>query len=106
MKVLEKGDVRPIIIYHIYVFLLMAAPVAYGRSQAMGQIRAAAAGLCRSLWQCRILNPLSKARNGTCILTTLCWVLKLLSRNSYHMFFFFLMFLMCQAWVLEMYQWT
>ena len=48
MKVLEKGDVRPIIIYHIYVFLLMAAPVAYGRSQAMGQIRAAAAGLLQS----------------------------------------------------------
>ena len=53
------------------------------RSQARGRIRAAAAGLCHShgntdqshirdlhhsLWQCQILNPLGKARDGTHIL--------------------------------------
>ena len=63
-------------------FLFTAAPVAYGNSQARGQTGAAAAGLCcsmempdlsrvcnlhRSLRQFHILNPLSVARNGTCI---------------------------------------
>jgi len=62
----------------------MAVPVAYGRSQARGQIGAATEAyatamaaldlscfcdLCCSLWQCRILKPLSKARDPTCILT-------------------------------------
>ena len=56
---------------------------AYGSSQAMGRIKAIAAGLCHShsnagsephlqpilqLQQCWILNPLSKARNLTSIL--------------------------------------
>ena len=56
-------------------FLFIAAPVAYGSSQARGRIRAAAASLrhsqaildpsliCdqhHSLQQCQILNPLSK----------------------------------------------
>ena len=62
----------------------MAAPVAYGNSQARGQIRAAAVAypiavatldlnhICKfhhSLWQCQILDSLSKARHGTHILT-------------------------------------
>ena len=51
-------------------FFLMATPVAYGSSEAKGQIRAAVPGLCHShsharsklhlyptLWQCWILNP-------------------------------------------------
>ena len=58
-----------------------AAPAAYGDSQARGLIRAVVAGLCQShsnagskprlqptsqlSWQCRILNPLSKARDQT-----------------------------------------
>ena len=25
--------------------------------------------LCHTSWQCRLLNPLSEARDGTCILT-------------------------------------
>ena len=59
----------------------MAAPVAYESSRARGQIGAAAAGLyhshsnmgcrmcdlCYSLQRCWILNPLSEARDGTCI---------------------------------------
>ena len=36
-----------------------------------------------SLWQCRILNPLSKARDWICILKTLCQVLNLLSHNGH-----------------------
>ena len=61
----------------------MVSPVAYGSSQARGRIRAAAEAyatatanqdlsiicdLCCSLWQHRILNPLSKARDQNCIL--------------------------------------
>ena len=47
----------------------MATPVAYGNSQARSQIGAVAAGLRHSLGQCRILNPLSEARDRTYILT-------------------------------------
>ena len=61
----------------------MATPVAQGRSQARGQIRVAAeayitavatldpsciSNLHCSLQQHRIFNPLSEARDGTCIL--------------------------------------
>ena len=70
----------------VYFFLWVgggAAHVAYGSSQARGQIRATAADLCtatatpdlshisnlhHSSWQCRILNPLSEARDCTHIL--------------------------------------
>ena len=63
---------------------LMATPEVYGSSQARGQIRAVAAGcttatatqdpsqiweLHHSLWQHRIFNSLSKARDQTHILT-------------------------------------
>jgi len=37
-----------IFIYFYLIFLFMAAPAAYGSSQARGQIGAAAAGLCHS----------------------------------------------------------
>ena len=62
----------------------MAAPEAYRNSQTKGWTRAAAetyasamatpdpsriCGLCLSFQQCQILNPLSKDRNQTCILT-------------------------------------
>ena len=69
----------------IFGFLFMATPEAYGISQARGRIGAAAAGLCHtatatpdltrisdlhhSLWQHRILNPLSEASDRTCVLT-------------------------------------
>ena len=66
-----------------YFFLLLRAiPAAHGSFQARGLIGAAAAGLCHShsnarsepylhcsLRQRWILNPLSEARDGTCILT-------------------------------------
>ena len=62
----------------------MAAPAAYGSSQAKGGIRAAAAAYATamatldpscifdlhcSLWQRRLLKPLSEARDQTHILT-------------------------------------
>ena len=59
-------------------FFLRAAPAAYESSWAKGRIIAAAIAtpdlslvckLCHSLWQHWILNLLSEARNGTCILT-------------------------------------
>ena len=63
--------------------LFTATSVVYGISQARGHIGPASATdvtamatpdpshvseLCHSLWQC-ILNPLSEARDQTCILT-------------------------------------
>ena len=78
----------------IYLFIAIswAAPVAYGSSQARGQIRAIAAGLCHShshvgselqsatylhhsSWQHGILNTLSEARDRTRILKDTSWVL-------------------------------
>ena len=72
-----------------FFFHFRSTPVAYGSSQARGQIKAAAANLPHShhnarskphLWpkcssrQCWILNPLSEARDQTCILTDINWV--------------------------------
>ena len=66
-----------------FFFLFRAAPTAYGGSQARGQIRATAAGLCHShrnvgshcicdlhhsSWQRWILNPLNEARDQTGVL--------------------------------------
>ena len=65
----------------VCVCLFRAIPIAYGSSQARGQIRAAAASLNHSqsnsglepglqstpLWQCQILNPLIKVRDRTCV---------------------------------------
>ena len=63
-------------------FAFRAIPALYGSSQARGHTGAAAAGLCHSpamqdpnhisnlhsLWQCHILNPLSKTRDWTRVL--------------------------------------
>ena len=54
--------------YSFSPLLFRAVPVAYGSSQARGRIGAAAAGLHHSSMQCRILNPLSAARDRTHIL--------------------------------------
>ena len=66
----------------LFFGLFGAAPVAYGGSQSRCRIRALAAGLrhsnwdlscvCdlhHSSWQGQILNPLTEARDQTCILT-------------------------------------
>ena len=72
----------------VFFLLLRAAPVAHGSSQARGRIRAVVAGLHHShssakSWafdqnhssqQCRILNPLSEARDWTCILMDTRWI--------------------------------
>ena len=44
------------------LFFFRAAPVTYVGSQA-------SCNLCQNSWQCWILNPLSKARNWTCVFT-------------------------------------
>ena len=71
--------------YFVFLFfcffgLFRDASTACGRFQVRGQIRAAAAiyvtatitwdlsCICHSSWQCQFLNPLSKARDQTCIL--------------------------------------
>ena len=69
--------------------------MAYGSFQASGRIVATAADLHHShsntrselhsqlqLWQYQLLNPLSKARDQTCILMDTNWVLNLLSHNG------------------------
>ena len=71
--------------------------MAYRNSQTRGRIRAVAAGLyhstatpdpsqignlCCSLQQCQILNPLSEARDLTCILMDTGGILILLSHNG------------------------
>ena len=69
--------------------LFRATPVAYGGSQARGPIGAVAAGLhhCKAMpdpslvcdlhhssQRCRILNPLIKARDWTCVLMDTSWI--------------------------------
>ena len=86
---------------HIYPFILppffffRAIPAAYGSSQARGWIgpllafttatamqlnRRCGCNLHHSSWQCPILNPLSEARDWTCILVDArmvcyCWAM-------------------------------
>ena len=83
-------------------FLFRAAPTAYETSWARGLIRATGASLHHShsrsnagskphlppqhsLWQRRVLNPLSDSRDQTCVLMDDSWVLNPLghSRNSH-----------------------
>ena len=70
--------------FFVCLFVFWAAPVAYGGSQARGRIRAVAASLHHShsnaytplphsdlhhsSQQLRILNPLNKGRDQTCVL--------------------------------------
>ena len=96
-----------LVVEHLFSFFLCllfrAASAAYESSQASSQIGAAAGRLSCSSWpmlqpqpcsirapicnlhhssqQHRILNPLSKARNQTCILMDISWVLNPLSHN-------------------------
>ena len=72
-----------------FFFLFRAAPIAYGSSRVRGQIGTAATSLCHThsntgstphghlyhrSWQRQILNPLSEARDWTCILIDTSWV--------------------------------
>ena len=107
----HDGNPRANILSYFIItfFFFRAAPAAYGSSQARGQIRAAATGLCHShsnvglscvcdlqwsLRQGRLLNPLSKTRDRTHILMdNTSQVLNLLSHSGnstgLHFFFFF-----------------
>ena len=58
----------------IVICLFGAAPVAYGRSQARGRIRAAAADLRHSSQQHQIFNPLSEGRDPSAILMDTSWI--------------------------------
>jgi len=84
MVILPYAVLSIIYVTNYYVFLFMATPSAYGSSQATGQVGTQLPAytiatakpdlghiynLSHSLWQCWILNPLSKARDQTCILT-------------------------------------
>ena len=80
---------------NFFFVFFRAAPAAYGSSQAgvkselqlLTYITAMPdpsliCDLCWSLWQCRILNPLSKARDQTHILMDTNWVLNPLSHSG------------------------
>ena len=69
--------ISEIFFFFFFFLLFRAAPVAYGGSQASGPIRATATAtpdlshvydLHHSSQQHQMLNPLSKARDGTCVL--------------------------------------
>ena len=49
-----------------FFLLIRTTPTAYGDSQARSLLRATAASLCHSSQECRILKPLSEARDWTC----------------------------------------
>ena len=88
------GNLASLVIFQkcyfiIFLFLFMALPVAYGSSQARGQIEAAAAGLCHShsnwgselrlqptlqLVAAPTLNPQCDTKDRTCILMDTSWV--------------------------------
>ena len=70
-------------------YLFRATPMAHGGSQASGRIGTVVTGLHHShsimesephlrlhhsSWQCQILNPLSKARDRTCIFMDACQI--------------------------------
>ena len=85
-------------VFNIYCVLLLffslflrAAPMAYGSSWARGQIRAAAAGLYHNHSNARSFNPLSEARNQTCILIDTSQVLNLLIHNRTSILFLLLL---------------
>ena len=64
-------------IFHLFIYLFRAASTAYGVSQARGQIGAIAADLHHSSWT---FNPLSKAKEWTCVLMDasqvhFCWAM-------------------------------
>ena len=97
------------ILFFFFSFFFSAAPMAYGSSQARGGIGVVAAGLhhrhsnIRSEPVCDlhhsfqhycILNPLSKARDQTCILKDTSQILNLQSHNGNSQeVLFFLVFL-------------
>ena len=58
--------------FGFFFFFFRATLVAYGSSQARDRIGATAANLRHNSQQ-RILNPLSEARDGTCILMDTSW---------------------------------
>ena len=94
----------------LFALLFRAASVAYGGSRPRDRIRAYATAtatqdasrecdLHHSSWQCRILNPLSEARDGTCILVVTSQAHKPLSHKGkslnilYFIYLFYFYFL-------------
>ena len=71
----------PFFLLSFHSFFLMAAPAAYGSSQARGQIRALAASHSYSHSNARSFNPVSKARDRTGIFMDASHVLNPLRHN-------------------------
>ena len=86
MNILKSNN---FIFLFLFFFLFRAIPMAYGSSQARGQIENASTSLHRptamqdtscvcnphhSSWQCQILDPLSEARDQKHVLMNTSWV--------------------------------
>ena len=100
----NHGPSGPTVKLHFHVFFLFRVHLRYREVPRLGvkselqplpqpqqrQIQTASE-TCRSLWQCRIFNPLSESRDPTGILMDASQVLYLLShnRNSYTWIFDF-----------------
>ena len=63
-----KNIMSSFLFFFFFSWIFRAAPMAYGGSQARGLIGAIAADLYHSSQQHWILNPLSEARDPTCVL--------------------------------------
>ena len=64
------------------MFVFRAVPAAHGNSQARDRTVAVDANLHHSSQQHQILNPLSEARDQTCILRDTSWVHSLMSHHG------------------------
>ena len=74
MVELTGKAIRSGLYFSFFSLLFRAEPTAHGGSQVRGQIGPTAAGLHHSSWQHQILNPLSKARDGTQNLMVPSWI--------------------------------
>ena len=91
-----------LIFFSFFFGLFMATYTAYGSSQARNQIRATATSLCHSNTRpepclrrtpqltaiCRILSPLSEARDQSPLLMDTGWVLNPLGHNRNSLIYF------------------
>ena len=98
--ILSKKQLLILIIFSIFFFLFRAAPMTYESFQARNWIRTIVASLCHSRicnlhhssQQHRILNPMSGARDQTCVFMDTSWVHYQWATMGTPLFLFLLLF--------------